>query len=92
MRYKIILQDEAISDIREAHHWYEEQLAGLGDRFIDEIDDCFYRISENPQYYGFLTDKFRRISIKHFPFRIVYETSEDSIIIISVDHTSENKL
>jgi toxin ParE1/3/4 len=40
MPYHLIIQDEAIYDIRDAFEWYKEQKDGLGYELIDEIEVC----------------------------------------------------
>ncbi len=48
MDYKLVLQHEAILDMREAFSWYEEQKAGLGYSFLEEVETCFEKIAKNP--------------------------------------------
>jgi hypothetical protein len=48
MLYSISLQTEAIEDMKIAFEWYEEQKAGLGYSFIDAVNECFEKITENP--------------------------------------------
>ena len=41
---KVVLLPEALDDATEAYHWYEERGEGLGDRFLDFVEDCIDRI------------------------------------------------
>lgn len=43
--YKLQLAAEAIQDASEISLWYEKQLAGLGDRFLNELNLTFDRIA-----------------------------------------------
>jgi toxin ParE1/3/4 len=38
MRYNILLQTEALPEVKEAFEWYEEQKEGLGIEFLDELE------------------------------------------------------
>jgi hypothetical protein len=37
MTYTLEIREEAEAEIYEAFSWYEQQLPGLGDRFIGEL-------------------------------------------------------
>ena len=38
MKYSLILRDKAVEEIKEAYKLYDEQLNGLGDRFLNSIE------------------------------------------------------
>lgn len=86
MMYHLILKEEASVDIEEAFIYYEEQSAGLGLRFIQELDIHFNRIQKHPLDYSFFLNQkqLRSHSLEHFPFSIIYEVSENNIIVFAV--------
>ena len=88
MSYSLKVQSEAVIDIQEAFEWYEMQNEGLGFEFIEEVENGFENICNHPQYYTSVNVDFRRIKVKRFPYLIVYEIEGDSVIVISVMHTS----
>ena len=49
MTYEVILQIEAILEIREAFDWYEEQKEGLVYELLDEIEACNQKLSTHPE-------------------------------------------
>jgi len=49
MSYTILIQTEAVLEIREAFEWYEEQKTGLGYELIEEIEACYQKLAINPQ-------------------------------------------
>ena len=51
MSLKIHLRPKAEADIEEAAAWYEKQLKGLGDEFLDEVLSVFETISCDPGMY-----------------------------------------
>jgi toxin ParE1/3/4 len=44
MGYNLLIQTEALLEIREAFEWYEEQKTGLGYELIEEIEICYKRV------------------------------------------------
>ena len=86
MSFKIVLQSEALLDIQEAFEWYEDQLNGLGYDFIEEIENCYMKLSAHPGFYTFINEKYRRIKTNRFPYLLVYEIDGDKVIINSVYH------
>ena len=48
MSLRLVLRPEAESDIAEAALWYEQQRAGLGSEFIDEVSSAVERVLANP--------------------------------------------
>jgi hypothetical protein len=58
---------------KDAYAWYEIQLDGLGESFLDELEAGYVKIVANPSYYSFLKNGFRRMLLKRFPYIIIYE-------------------
>ncbi len=56
MSFNLVIQAEALFDIKEAFDWYEEQKPGLGNELIDEIEICYEKISVHPEYYTFINE------------------------------------
>lgn len=61
--YNLILQFEAVSDMQEAFEWYEENKAGLGEEFLEQVEVCFNQIKNNPQYYTSMNSRYRRLKV-----------------------------
>ena len=51
MKYKLLVKTEAIHDMTEAFDWYENKRTGLGAEFLDEVGECYDRITQNPEHY-----------------------------------------
>ncbi len=49
MSLKLILRPEAEADALEAYRWYSEQLPGLGDDFLSEVERALETIGANPE-------------------------------------------
>jgi toxin ParE1/3/4 len=90
MNYTIILSEEAKHDETESYHYYELQRTGLGDEFLDELDNCYAAFASIPEHFGFLDNRnlLRGMSVNRFPFKIIYEISAGSVFVFSVHHMS----
>ena len=70
--YQLTIKAAAYEMLNDAYQWYEQQLSGLGERFLDEIDRCFEKLRTNPHYYSKLDGNFRRILPAVFPYKIIF--------------------
>ena len=74
----------------EAARWYERNRAGLGLEFLTAVDAAAARIEENPRI-GSLTpgiddDGIRRVSVRRFPYHVVYIELPDRLQVLAVAH------
>ena len=88
MSFSLEVQSEAIIDIQNAFEWYEMRREGLGFEFIEEVENGFGKICQQPQFYTSISPDFRRFKIERFPYLIVYEIEDDTVIVNSVRHGS----
>ncbi len=88
----IIFYPEAEKEYLESVIWYENNLIGLGQKFINEIENIIERIVINPLIFPIKKGKLREAVVKKFSFVIVFEISEkyQKILVLSVYHTSRN--
>ncbi len=77
---------EAVSEIRHAATWYDEQVKGLGLDFLLEVRSTESRILEHPEAWPDYEAGTRRCIMQKFPFAIVYRTSKEALEIIAVSH------
>src|SRR5215469_10828746 len=92
MAYKLEISEKAGHDYKDAYLWYEEQRQGLGERFIDNVEDCLQTIILHPEYYAIKKDNYREARVKIFPFLIVYEIikRENLIHVAAIFHCKRN--
>ena len=83
---------EANKDFQASYIYYETESAGLGEKFYNEIKDAYKYIKEFPLRNSIIKGSYRRISLKKFPFEIVYTYSKtlNRISISSIHHTSKH--
>jgi plasmid stabilization system protein ParE len=82
----LVFLPEAQEEFDEAVDWYEEQRVGLGDEFIDSVDDALDLILENPRLYEVVHDPVRRAVVRRFPYSVIYEIQAEQILIVAVFH------
>ena len=87
MKYKVIVSPEAENDLSKAFSWYEEKLQGLGYEFLLQIDAGINLLSKNPKLHPIEYRETRKHIIQRFPYKIIYMSKEDTIIIIAVIHS-----
>jgi len=74
----------ALSELREATLYYEQQEKRLGVKFLDEIDDAVDRIRRFPYAWHPVSARSRRCRMHRFPFGLLYQVRRDEILITAV--------
>ncbi len=90
MTVAVRLRPEAEQDLADAAAWYEEQLPGLANRFLDEALNTFSAIAEAPLKYPILHRDTRRTLIHRFPFGVFFRVESTAIMVLAVMHGSRN--
>ncbi len=93
-KYKIIFSDRALLDIEETVAYYNEQKAGLGKRFANEVHKTLNSIKKNPFYAAVRYEDIRCAVVSVFPYLIHYEIeiAMNSVRIVSVFNTFRKEL
>lgn len=90
MNHTVLLKPIAVQMAKEAYDWYEEQKIGLGDLFLNELEKSYIKIEKNPFHYQKLKKSYRHFVLDKFPYVLIFEITENEIIIFAVFHTSRN--
>jgi len=89
MNYKVIILDEAKTDIVESRTFYRKILKSLGKRFTADVKSTVAEIKSHPFTFGFRFNNFRTANLSVFPYQVHYIIGGDLIIIIfAVLHAS----
>ena len=83
---KIVVEPQASLDIEEAAKWYENQLSGLGAKFVLETDLAIKRIQENPTLYPQVYRNTQRVLLRRFPYAMYFVINNSEIRILAVLH------
>jgi hypothetical protein len=68
----LIIEPEAKLDIANAIHFYNQQRAGLGREFLQELTDLLTRVGENPRQYQAYRRHTRKAVMSRFPYLLFY--------------------
>ena len=90
MTLDVRLRPEAEQDLTEAAIWYEEQLPGLGNQFLDEVLAAFSSVADAPLMYPVVHRNTRRVLIHRFPFGVFYRVESNAIVVLAVMHGSRH--
>ena len=85
--YNLIVKEEADREVIDAFHWYEDKSKGLGERFLEALDECYDSIDVNPATYQKVYKEHRQAVVKVFPYVVIYELSGNDIIVYAVFNT-----
>ncbi|EAW34665.1 type II toxin-antitoxin system RelE/ParE family toxin [Lyngbya sp. PCC 8106] len=86
MDYALAFRPEVRDEINEAYSWYENQQMGLGDQFLNCIDEILNRICLMPESYPVVYRDVRRAVVRRFPYAIYYRIISSRVIVIAVFH------
>ena len=90
MNASIAFRPEAEADVLETYAWYESQQSGLGETFVDFVDEALNRIKAMPRMYPVAIRNIRRAKIGKFPYLVFYRVLPQHIEIIGILHGSRN--
>lgn len=76
--------DEALAEFIDAGRYYNRQVPGLGDDFLDEIETGIRKILASPQTWRVVEDDVRRFLVRRFPYGIYYTFEGDAVVIWAV--------
>ena len=82
LRFLILAQRE----LDEAVVWYNEQAAGSGQEFLDELDRVVRRAVTFPMSCPEIEPGVRRCLLARFPYGLIYGVDRKTIVVIAVSH------
>lgn len=86
--YTIEISERALKQAMNAYHYYELRLIGLGERFLEELENSFARLRDNPAAYSFLKSGIRSCLVNKFPYRVIFEVHESKVAVYAIFHTA----
>jgi plasmid stabilization system protein ParE len=91
MNYVLVFRPEVREELDEAYSWYESQELGLGDDFLEQVDEALERICQMPESYLAVYRDVRRTVIRRFPYIIYYRIVSSRVIVTAVFHGRRNR-
>ena len=77
---------QAHADANAAYAAYEQQAAGLGDRFLRALRDRIDQIRANPALYGVFHRDVRAAPLHRFQYVVYYRIEPTRVLIVAVQH------
>lgn len=90
MRPYADLTEEAEADLANAFDYYEGQISGLGDKFIETVERQFERIVANPRQYPVVHRGVRRAILRRFPYAVFYWAEGGGVVVLAVEHQARD--
>jgi len=85
---ELIFHPDTADEIKHAYDWYQRQMEGLGEDFIEELESACQAIVQLPETWPKYTRHCRRFLLRKFPFSVVYTANDDSVFVLAVMHNS----
>jgi toxin ParE1/3/4 len=76
----------ADAELRAAATYYEDRAPGLGEQFLAEVESACSRLSEHQSLGPRLDPEHRRLSLRRFPFALIYRIKSSKLQIVAVAH------
>jgi plasmid stabilization system protein ParE len=73
-------------ELDDAVTWYNDQVDGLGQEFLDELDRAVRRSVRYPLSCPEIIPGLRRCLLARFPYELIYGLDDDTIVVVAVAH------
>jgi plasmid stabilization system protein ParE len=81
---------EAAADGSLARDWYDAQSPGLGDSFMDSLEQIVDLVAELPEAFPEIAVGLRRALLARFPYALYYRLDGGVIDVIACLHTQQS--
>ena len=90
MSLPLVYRRKVARDLAGARAYYEEQLEGLGERFLNSVNLTFDAIERYPEMFARVHRDIRRAIISQFPFAVFYRIESTRVAVFRVLHTARD--
>lgn len=81
----------ASAELLQAQDWYENELPGLGQRFLESVTSAVERIADNPQQFPVIYKNIHRALLRRFPYALFFvKEIDDSLTVLACFHGSRD--
>ena len=88
---QVVFSDEARSDLRDARAFYAAIAVDVAARFAAEVEHAVGLIGEHPSAWTPMARGLRRVTLKRFPYALVYREGATQQRVIAVAHTRRSR-
>jgi toxin ParE1/3/4 len=86
MSYALLIRPEAQADLHDAYAWYEAVRDGLGEDFLQRVEEALASVQHAPWQYPQLHRSVRRVLIHRFPYAVFYVIEQQRIAVLAILH------
>lgn len=90
MSLPVVLRPEASRDAEEVRDYLDGQQAGLGQTFLDRLNEVLGRIGAMPALYGAVWRNVRAARVRRFRHVVYYRVHPDRVEVLAVMHGSRD--
>jgi plasmid stabilization system protein ParE len=90
MTRRFIVRPLAEADLEDAARWYDDERAGLSERFLSDVGRTIARIRERPFEFPAVSGDVRRALLHTFPYAVYFRTSDEAVVALAVLHLRRN--
>lgn len=90
MTNRLLIRQEAEADLGDARDWYESHKSGLGNEFLESVNQALNQIRSFPKLAPAEYRSVRRVRLRRFPYIVYYRVLEAFIEVIAVLHGSRD--
>src|SRR4051812_28342001 len=90
MSLPVVLRPEASQDVEEARDYLETQQTGLGQTFLDRLNETLIGMGAMPQMYGVVWRNVRAARLRRFTYVVYYRVHADRVEVLAVMHGSRH--
>lgn len=90
MSLPVVLRPLAHADVQQIHAELEAQVPGLGDKFLDRLQETLDHIEAMPELYAEVWGMVRAARLRRFRHVAYYVVLADRVEVIAVMHGSRD--
>ena len=84
---KIRIEAAAIAELHVARDYYLEQASlSIATRFLTQVDHAVALLTQYPELGTPVSKTLRRLSLKQFPYALIYQLSPELLTVLAVAH------
>jgi plasmid stabilization system protein ParE len=81
---RVVFHPDALQELRDQALFYEERSAGLGERFVVQVEGAITLAASMPGIGSAWLHGTRRVFPRDFPHSVVYRVMPDFLVILAV--------
>jgi len=89
-RLPLSVGPQAEQETQRSARWYNNESPGLGEAFLDLVQQTLNAVSENPYQFPQVHRDVRRALLKRFPYGIFFRIRPDRIKVLAIVHLSRD--